>query len=82
MYNPKLLREIQKLGFACLDLNLYLDTHPDNKKALQDYNAIQSQYEKKRNMYEMSVGPLVNFGLCPSKYPWEWLESPWPWECQ
>lgn len=32
MYNPKLMREIQKLGFAALDLNLYLDTHPDNKK--------------------------------------------------
>ncbi|QUI22587.1 spore coat protein CotJB [Vallitalea pronyensis] len=80
MYNPKLMRDIQKLGFAVLDLNLYLDTHPDDKKALSDYNAIQCQYEKKREMYEMNVGPLVNFGMSPSKYPWQWLEGPWPWE--
>ncbi|GMQ58144.1 spore coat protein CotJB [Vallitalea sediminicola] len=80
MYDKKLMREIQQLGFAALDLNLYLDTHPDCKKAISDYNVIQRQYENKRRMYELNVGPLVNFGMSPSKYPWEWLDGPWPWE--
>ena len=34
MNKEKLMREIQEVGFALVDLNLFLDSHPDNKLAL------------------------------------------------
>lgn len=77
-----LLREIQELEFAALDLNLYLDTHPTCEKALMDYNIISKELNKKKKLYEMNYGPFSNFGEAPSQCPWEWINSPWPWESQ
>ncbi|WP_105619954.1 spore coat protein CotJB [Vallitalea okinawensis] len=77
-----LMRQIQELGFACLDLNLYLDTHPDCKEALIYYNRLCCQLDKATKMYEMHFGPLTNFGHSTSTYPWQWEEGPWPWEYQ
>lgn len=80
MNNKILLREIQMLSFAALDLNLYLDTHPDSKKALMDFNMIQRKLDQKKRIYEANFGPLTNFGYASSQYPWLWVEGPWPWE--
>ena len=75
-----LLHDIQKLEFACLDLNLYLDTHPECEDALKDYNMFSTELTKLKNLYRRNFGPLANFGSCPSQYPWKWLSEPWPWE--
>lgn len=80
MNHNQMLRDIQQLEFAALDLNLYLDTHPDSKEALIDFNTITRQLANKKRLYELNYGPLTNFGYAPSKYPWEWTKSPWPWE--
>lgn len=74
------LLEIQAIEFTLVELNLYLDTHPNDRQALNDYNnAVRQLYTLKRN-YEARYGPLANFGSAPSKYPWQWIEEPWPWE--
>ncbi|HAN09530.1 MAG TPA: spore coat protein CotJB [Clostridiales bacterium] len=75
-----LLLEIQKLEFATVDLNLFLDTHPDNQMALNDYNMYTVELSKLKKEYRLRFGPFANFGSAPSKYPWQWVESPWPWE--
>ena len=75
-----LLRQIQEVEFAALELNLYLDTHPQDQNALAQYNNYARQLNMLKQQYEMSYGPLLNFGFSPSQYPWRWLESPWPWE--
>lgn len=80
MCREDLLRKIQEVEFAAVDLNLFLDTHPGNQRALMDYNMITSELNRLKRMYEMQYGPLSNFGTSPSKYPWQWIESPWPWE--
>ncbi|TCK98473.1 spore coat protein JB [Natranaerovirga hydrolytica] len=80
MNKPMLLRDIQELEFAAIDLNLFLDTHPDCEKALMDYNAISKELKRKKQMYEMHYGPLTNFGESPSPFPFAWIDSPWPWE--
>lgn len=77
-----LLRKIQELEFAAVDLNLYLDNHPDNKQAVMDYNNITQELMKCKKIYEAECGPLTNFGYCPSQYPWRWVNEPWPWEIQ
>ena len=32
--------ELQQLSFSLVDLNLFLDTHPDNQQAVNDYNQL------------------------------------------
>ena len=76
----ELYRSIQELSFACVDLNLFLDTHPDCEEALRDFNQLSMDLNKLRRHYEMNFSPMLNYGNSPSKYPWGWIEEPWPWE--
>ena len=34
-----MILKIQELSFACVDLNLYLDNHPDDANAVSMYNS-------------------------------------------
>lgn len=76
----ELMRKIQELCFACLDMNLYLDNNPCDKNAITTFNSLCNQFLEARCLYENKYGPLTNFGFSPSKYPFRWVESPWPWE--
>ncbi|WP_423244924.1 spore coat protein CotJB [Hathewaya massiliensis] len=80
MSKKDMMRKIQELSFVLVDLNLYLDNFPKNEKALMQYNMYSVELMKVRNAYERKHGPLVNFGFAPSKYPWQWIDEPWPWE--
>lgn len=78
-----MLRELQELEFALVELNLYLDTHPCDESALNTFNNLAERYEKARKAYEERFGPLVNFGHSgPVRAPWQWIEEPWPWEIE
>jgi spore coat protein JB len=76
----KLLRKIQELEFAAVELNLFLDNNPSNEQALSDYNKYTQDLINLKDMYETKYGPLTNFGNAPSQFPWKWVEEPWPWE--
>lgn len=76
----ELLTKIHEAGFACLDMNLYLDTHPEDKNAIKTYNMLSAQFNQFKCMYESKYGPLTNFGYAPGKYPWQWVNEPWPWD--
>ncbi len=75
-----LLRRIQETQFVAVDLNLYLDTHPDDQKALCDYNGASLQLQALIQEYEQCYGPLMHFGQGASRLPWAWIEDPWPWD--
>lgn len=75
-----MMRKIQELEFAAVELNLYLDNFPNHQKALMDYNMYTQQLIQLKKAYEMKYGPLTNFGTAPSQYPWAWINEPWPWE--
>lgn len=74
------LLQLQQLSFSLVDLNLYLDTNPDNQQAINDYNQLFEQYWDAKSNYELQYGPMNNFGHCPATYPWSWINDPWPWE--
>lgn len=85
MFENKLSREellgkIRELEFAAVDLNLYLDNHPNNRKAVEDYNMFSQELMKLKKLYEMEYGVLTNFGYSQSQCPWSWVNDPWPWE--
>lgn len=76
----ELMDKLYELKFAVIDLNLFLDNNPDNKKALMDYNTLTSELNELTNIYESQFGPLTNFGGSNSNYPFGWVSEPWPWE--
>lgn len=72
------LTELQTLAFAVNELALYLDTHRDDKEALELYRAYQKMYAEGKKQYESECGPLNHTSISGGQY--KWLDDPWPWE--
>ena len=70
--------QLQTLAFAIQELALYLDTHRDDKEALELYQSYQRIYHDCMMRYTKECGPL-NHGI-PTEGPYNWLDDPWPWE--
>ena len=79
MINREKMHELQKYNFAAYDLLLYLDTHPDDKKAFCLFKEIVSKYRKLREEYEHECGPIEPYSAANFK-KFNWLDEPWPWE--
>ncbi|MGL5712613.1 MAG: spore coat protein CotJB [Paraclostridium sp.] len=75
----EMLTNIEEICFACLDMNLYLDTHVDDTNAIATYNKLCAQLAKARIDYEKKYGPLNNFGYSPVQMPNKWVADAWPW---
>ncbi len=80
MTREEMLKEIQALEFALVELTLYLDICPTDKRAVCQYNVLCDKLNRTRTQFQMEYGPLFAYGEFPSKYPWEWASTPWPWE--
>ena len=76
----KLLEELMEVGFCLLETALYLDTHPNDERALRLHNSFSLQYQELECLYNSQYGPLKNTGM--SQYPWNYIEDPWPWEIE
>lgn len=74
----ELLLEIMALEFSLIDLNLYLDTHPSDGRALTLFNEYTMRLNDMKKRYESKFEPLT--ASFPSNCPWSWIENPWPWE--
>lgn len=73
----KMLSEIRCLKFAITDIGEYLNTHPDDEKALCLHREYCHQLKDLSDKYQRIYGPLSIYFPCNS---WRWLEEPWPWE--
>jgi len=75
------LKTVQQTGFAMLELNLFLDTHPEDAAALAAFGTARNEYQKAVAAYESAYGPLT---VCSGdkNTTWAWVETPWPWEGQ
>ena len=67
---------LQTLGFAIQELALYLDTHRDDREALEQYRAYQEMYQRCLEKHKM---PMTHHQMGSSD-EYEWLNDPWPWE--
>jgi len=72
------LTELQTMCFALQELALYLDTHRDDKEALEVFQTFQRLYNKGREKYEKECGPLTHMSSMENGF--SWLDDPWPWE--
>lgn len=83
MTNAKsLMLQIMQCEFVLIDINLFLDTHPDDARALADYNCYAEQLANLKRIYTETYGPLSNFGgsINRSDTEWLWNSRPFPWQ--
>ncbi|MCI8273509.1 MAG: spore coat protein CotJB [Clostridia bacterium] len=73
----EMMERIKCLNFAIIELGLYLDTHPDDEKALCLHRKYCKEYRDLTDKYQKVYGPLTIKFPCNK---WRWLEEPWPWE--
>lgn len=75
-----LLEELQAIDFVLVELTLYLDTHPHDLQAIEQFNQCAQKRRQLAKQYEAQFGPLLQFGHSYSRYPWDWDDTPWPWQ--
>ena len=77
--NSALLRALQMYDFYLVDLNLYLDTHPNCEIALKKFKEITEKRNQAYNTYINKYGPLKATDNINDNY-FSWVNNPWPWE--
>ena len=71
--------QLQTLAFAIQELALYLDTHRDDREALELYRSYQKMYQSCLDQYKRKHGPMTHKCVSDSD-SYDWLDDPWPWE--
>ena len=73
-----LLKKISTYQFAALDLQLFLNTHANDKKTLEKTKEYKDMAKALVAEYEQKYGPLTK--KMTSSNSWKWIKGPWPWE--
>lgn len=73
----ELMRAIMEADFVAQDLKLYLDTHPDDSKALELYREAVRQYKACKAAFEDTFYPL-NATSAGRNGTWDWLDGTFP----
>ena len=72
-----MINQIKCYQFAIIELGLYLDTHPDDERALCLHRKYARELKELKDKYQKVYGPLTINYPCNK---WRWFEEPWPWE--
>ena len=73
-----LMRKIQELSLVKTELELYLDTHPTCKTALDYYYQTVAALQRFVEEYNNTNGPIVAMDSMDTER-WSWTDTPWPW---
>lgn len=73
-----LMQKITECGFALMDLQLYLDTHPTDALALKEYKACSQTLKQLKDEHNDTCAPLHSDA--EDSQGWQWSRSPWPWD--
>ena len=74
-----LLRKIKKYDFSLRELDLYLDTHPNCRRALALFENYKQLRQEAVREYTSKFGPITPEQNNNSQH-WDWISDPWPWE--
>lgn len=81
MGRMKLLKEISMVDFAIVDLNEYLDTHPDDVDAVAYIKQYLTILRRLKEEYASLYGPLNIYDAgFNDNNDWKWARMPLPWE--
>lgn len=73
----ELMRAIMEAGFYATDLKLYLDTHPNDTRAIEMFREACRQYKACKAAFEDSFYPL-NACSAGENGCWDWLDGNFP----
>lgn len=77
----ELIQKIGMLDFALVDLNLYLDTHPDDHEVMEYFTHFKKNLDMLRREYTTKYGPLKVEDMANGAWDsWKWVTEPMPWE--
>ncbi|MFA5658796.1 MAG: spore coat protein CotJB [Oscillospiraceae bacterium] len=75
----RLMKNIQMYDFFLVELNLFLDTHPRCREALDYFRKYNEMKKAACEEYARLYGPLT-ISQAAATDSWAWVEGPWPWE--
>lgn len=77
----EMMKQIAELEFAITDLNLYLDTHPDSKEALELFTKLAATLNSLKHDYGRMCAPICATDV-KNEVPFEWVSPAhkWPWQ--
>jgi len=81
MDRDQMLRQMTAEQFAAFDVQLYLDTHPNDIIAMEMFNNYHKNFAEFKKQYESMYGP-INSDSAVKNDQWMWIDSPWPWEME
>lgn len=77
----ELMHLINVASFSVDDVKLFLDTHPDNKEALDYFREYSDLRNHALNEYARHFGPLtIDTATASCSDYWNWINEPWPWQ--
>lgn len=71
-------QNLAEAAFAADELRLFLDTHPCEQQALEDYRTAARQVQQAKDALPYGVNAL-DAGRCAE---WDWVQTPFPWETE
>ena len=74
----KMMRQLNAVRFAMLELHLYLDSHPGDCSAASQTEEYRKTAAALVEKYESAFGPLNESQKTTSR--WAWVSDPWPWD--
>lgn len=79
--NPQnaLMTKIKQYDFTLKELNLYLDTHPNCRRALAMFQKYRKLREDAVKEYNEKFGPITPEQNLNTQH-WAWIDEPFPWE--
>lgn len=82
MSEKQLLKEkIHQYDFSIIEAELFLDTHPNCRRALAVLHEMKTERAALVKNYEAKYGAyIVRAADVNDKNRWAWVDSPWPWE--
>ena len=73
------LGDLMAVDFVLRELNLYLDTHQEDKEAFEMLKSVIALSNEAHRKYVKMHGPVVLKDLADFD-SYTWLHDPWPWE--
>ena len=80
MNRRELFEYINQISFAVDDVKLFLDTYPENQKALDYFQKYKEKRIEALKEYAEVYGPLTVDTVSENSDCWSWINEPWPWQ--
>ena len=76
----EMLINLDQMGIALHELNLYLDVFPNDKDMLKKFSNYRETYNNLLEQYESKYGPICITDNNLDNIPFEWVDTIFPWE--